>query len=267
MEAGNRSFDANVPEETNRKVIDHFADINLVYTEHARRNLLSEGLEPRKIYLTGSPLFEVIEYYRPRIASSNVLERLDLERGSYFLLSMHREENVDNAPRLASLLAGVGDLAQHYGLPVVSTTHPRTRQRLGALGDLADAAAIRFLEPFSYLDYLALQCSARCVISDSGSIAEEAAMLDVPAVTVRDAIERPEALDTGGVVLAGAAPGGLLDAVRTMLASRERCTTRMIPPEYAVPDCSERVVKCIVGMTRLQPRWDNLDRPKRRVAR
>src|SRR5690606_325928 len=201
MEAGNRSFDRNVPEETNRKLVDHIADFNLVYTEHARRHLLAEGIHHRRIYLTGSPMGEVLAHYRDRIEASDILQRLGLAPRGYFIVSLHREENVDSRERLLSLVTTLEILAERHGLPVVISTHPRTRKRLEALGRAFDQPRLRFLKPFGFHDYNHLQMHSFCAISDSGTIAEESAILGFPAITPRDAIERPEALDAGSIIM------------------------------------------------------------------
>ena len=194
MEAGNRSFDRNVPEETNRKLVDHISDFNLVYTEHARRHLLSEGIQHRRIYLTGSPMREVLEHYRDRIEASDVLSRLSLKPQGYFIVSLHREENVDNGERLASLRDTLNALAADYDMPVIVSTHPRTRKRLealaaGAAGTNAIDQRVQYMVPFGFHDYNALQMQAFCAISDSGTIAEESSILQFPAITPRDAID------------------------------------------------------------------------------
>ena len=264
MEAGNRSFDANVPEEINRKMVDHLADFNLVYTEHARRHLFSEGLPPRFIYLTGSPMREVLEHMLPRIRASRVLETLGLEAGRYFIVSVHREENVDSRDNLREVVEALQALHQHYGYPVVVSTHPRTRNRLEKLGLAVEGeqeGGIRFLKPFGFLDYNQLQMQACCAISDSGTISEEASILGFPAVTLRRSIERPEALDTGAIALTGLGKEGLLDGVRIATASREvfSGTEREVPEAYQVRNTSERVVRLITGTAKLANRWRNMD--------
>jgi UDP-N-acetylglucosamine 2-epimerase (non-hydrolysing) len=198
MEAGNRCFDANVPEETNRRLVDHVADFNLVYTEHARRNLLAEGFEPRRILLTGSPMAEVLAHYRDRIESSGALGQLGLTPREYFLVSAHREENVDSPARLSALLEILQRLSKLWSLPVVVSTHPRTRKRLDAAATAGRFGAgslehVVFHEPFGFPDYVRLQQEAYCVVSDSGTISEESAILGFPAVTLRESIERPQA--------------------------------------------------------------------------
>ncbi|WP_280551794.1 UDP-N-acetylglucosamine 2-epimerase (non-hydrolyzing) [Halomonas sp. 25-S5] len=261
MEAGNRCFDANVPEEINRKMVDHLADFNLVYTEHARRHLISEGLSHRFIYLTGSPMREVLEHMLPRIEQSTVLETLGLERGKYFIVSVHREENVDSRDNLREVVAALQALHDVYGFPVVVSTHPRTRNRLEKLGLAEDSDAIRFLKPFGFLDYNHLQMHAHCAISDSGTISEEASILGFPAVTMRRSIERPEALDTGAIALTGLDKEVLVDGVRIATASRDvfSGTQREIPEEYKVRNTSERVVRLITGTAKLANRWRNMD--------
>ncbi|MBP23506.1 MAG: UDP-N-acetylglucosamine 2-epimerase (non-hydrolyzing) [Alcanivorax sp.] len=261
MEAGNRSFDANVPEEINRKMVDHLADFNLVYTEHARRHLLSEGLSHRYIYLTGSPMREVLEHCLPSIEQSDVLERLELEAGKFFIVSVHREENVDSKDNLRKVVEALQALHDTFGYPVVVSTHPRTRNRLEKLG-LAEASGdIRFLKPFGFFDYNRLQMTAFCAVSDSGTISEESSVLDFPAVTLRRSIERPEALDTGAIALTGLDKESLVEGVRIATASRDvfSGTEREIPEAYMVRNTSERVVRLITGTARLANRWRNMD--------
>ena len=261
MEAGNRSFDRNVPEETNRKLVDHIADFNLVYTEHARRHLLAEGLHHRRIYLTGSPMREVLEHYRPRIEASDVLERLGLAPRGYFIVSLHREENVDRADRLGELVDTLSELAARYDRPVIVSTHPRTRKRLETLGVEADGR-VQFMKPFGFHDYNRLQMNAFCAISDSGTIAEEASLLGFPAVTPRDAIERPEALDTGSIIMTGLASAAVLrgvDLATRLFAEREaRGLPTPVPEDYQVTNTSERVVSLLLGTAPLSNAWDGI---------
>ncbi|GGD75395.1 non-hydrolyzing UDP-N-acetylglucosamine 2-epimerase [Microbacterium murale] len=241
MEAGNRSFDENVPEETNRRLVDHVSDYNLVYTEHARRNLLAEGIHPSRILLTGSPMREVLEQNSQQIAASDVLERQHLEPGQYFLVSLHREENVDNIDRLRSAVASLQALRAAYGVPILVSTHPRTRKRLEELdGDSKEG--IVFHPPFGFNDYIRLQQDAKLVLSDSGTISEESSILQFPAVTLRDAIERPEALDMGSIITAGIEPDAVLDAVRITLDRIGECSRYPLPAEYAVDDTSHRAL-------------------------
>ncbi len=258
MEAGNRCFDANVPEETNRRLVDHVADFNLAYTEHARRNLLAEGLHPRRILVTGSPMREVLDAYRPQIEASTALDDLGLTQGGYFLVSAHREENVDRPERLRALLDCLDAVRAAYGLPVFVSTHPRTRKRLEALPGRPDIDGVVFHEPLGFHDYNRLQLSAACVLSDSGTIAEESTILGFPAVTLRDSIERPEALDTGGIVMTGLHPDDVVAAVRDVMSHRadpdiDRRAT--LPDDYAIANTSDRVVRWIMSTARRHHAW------------
>ncbi len=262
MEAGNRSFDRNVPEETNRRLVDHISDFNLVYTEHARRHLLSEGMEHRRVYLTGSPMREVLDHYRPRIETSDVLNRLGLRAGGYFIVSMHREENVDSRDRLASLVGTLNRLAEQHDVPVIVSTHPRTRNRLEALEGITLDPRVQYMKPFGFHDYNHLQMKARCAISDSGTIAEESSILDFPAITPRDAIERPEAMDTGSIIVTGMEEDAILNGVEAAVAihsTRVAAKTPVImPADYQITNTSERVVKLILGTARLSNGWDGI---------
>lgn len=261
MEAGNRSFDANVPEEINRKLVDHTADFNLVYTEHARRHLLSEGLSHRFIYLTGSPMREVLEHTEKEIRSSSILSTLGLTRGEFFIVSVHREENVDSEENLKDVVVALQSLYQEYGYPVIVSTHPRTRNRLEKLGLDKQGDAIRFLKPFGFFDYNHLQMTAFCAVSDSGTISEESSILGFPAVTLRRSIERPEALDSGAIILTGLDPDALIHGVRIATASRSLFSSSKpeLPEGYHIRNTSERVVKLIAGTAKLANRWKNMD--------
>lgn len=243
MEAGNRCFDSNVPEETNRRLVDHVADYNLVYTEHARRNLLAEGIHPSRILLTGSPMREVINQNQQRIDASDVLERQGLTAGQYFLASVHREENVDNTARLTNIVLSLNAISEEYQLPVLVSTHPRTRRRLRQLTTPV-THHITLHKPFGFHDYIKLQRAAKCVLSDSGTISEESSMLDFPAVTLRDSIERPEALDSGTLITAGLEPQHVLAAVAIEI--RLGATGASIA-EYTVTDTARRTLKFILG--------------------
>lgn len=262
MEAGNRSFDRNVPEETNRRLVDHISDFNLVYTEHARRHLLSEGIEHRRIYVTGSPMREVLDHYRSQIETSDILERLELTPGKYFIVSIHREENVDHGQRLRSLIQTLNALAEKYDFPVIVSLHPRTRNRLEALEAISLDKRVRDMKPFGFHDYNHLQMQAFCAISDSGTIAEESSILDFPAITPRDAIERPEAIDTGNIILTGLDEITILEAVEVVTdlhASREHpAAIDEIPADYQIRNTAERVVKLITGTARLSNAWDGI---------
>lgn len=262
MEAGNRSFDRNVPEETNRKLVDHISDFNLVYTEHARRHLLSEGCHHRRIYLTGSPMREVLEHYRDQIEASDVLSRLGLKDRGYFIVSLHREENVDSAGRLSALVAALNRIAATYDMPIIVSTHPRTRKRLDALERMTLDARVQWMKPFGFHDYNKLQMRTFCAISDSGTIAEESSMLGFPAITPRDAIERPEALDVGCIMMTGLNSDTILngvDAVAKLFAAREeRAIPQPVPAEYCITNTSERVVSLILGTAKLSNTWDGI---------
>lgn len=244
LEAGNRSFDENIPEETNRRMIDHVSDYNLVYTEHARRNLLTEGIHPSRIMLTGSPMLEVLKGNAIAIAESEILEKQGLTAGGYFLVSLHREENVDNPARLTSVLKSLGRLADEYDLPVLVSTHPRTRTRLDGQ-DNSLKEKLLFHAPFGFNDYVRLQQSAKLVLSDSGTISEESSLLGFPAVSLRDAIERPEAIDTGATITCGVEWESVLDAVDITLQQFAQDGPAEVPAEYQIGDASRRAVSFI----------------------
>ncbi|MBK5537028.1 UDP-N-acetylglucosamine 2-epimerase (non-hydrolyzing) [Pseudomonas sp. TH05] len=250
MEAGNRCFDQRVPEELNRKVLDHLSDINMVLTEHARRYLIAEGIRPETIIKTGSHMQEVLDYYMPKILQSNVLERSGLEEGKFFIVSAHREENVDTPENLRDLLASLRALADEYGHPLIVSTHPRTRKRLEALGESLDHPLIRFVKPFGLLDYIKLQMSAFCVLSDSGTITEEASLLNLPAVTLRNAHERPEGMDEGTLIMSGLDKTSVLAAVRVITSQHDR-EQRVIPlvPDYQGGPVSQQVVRVVLSYT------------------
>ena len=264
MEAGNRSFDLNVPEEINRRIIDHIADFNLVYTENSRRHLLAEGLPHRHIYVTGSPMYEVLHQYMDKIRSSKILDTLKLEKNRYFIVSCHREENVDYPSNLRKILTILNRLAETYDMPVVVSTHPRTRKRIEALEGVEIDSRVQFLKPFGFFDYNALQLNARCAISDSGTISEESSMLNFPAVTIRQALERPEAMDAGTIILTGLDPEIVLDSVRLVIDEFEQNGGKYekICPEYQVPNTSWRVLKLILGTARLSNRWRGIELKK-----
>jgi UDP-N-acetylglucosamine 2-epimerase (non-hydrolysing) len=255
MEAGNRSFDFNVPEEINRRIIDHIADYNLVYTEHARRHLLSEGLPHRRIYLSGSPMKEVLDYYYPKIQLSNALSTLNLTKDQYFIVSVHREENVDNPKNLQAILTVLEKLAENYSYPVIVSTHPRTRKRIQQLGNIAVNDKIRFLKPFGFPDYVKLQMNSLCTVSDSGTISEESAILDFPAISLRQSMERPEAQDTGSIILTGFDPDIILGSISLSLNEKKERKFRNVPSDYLIEDTSWRVLKLITGNARLSNIW------------
>ncbi|MDO8108510.1 UDP-N-acetylglucosamine 2-epimerase (non-hydrolyzing) [Isoptericola sp. b441] len=258
MEAGNRCFDENVPEETNRRLVDHVADFNLVYTEHARRNLLAEGLHPRRILLTGSPMREVLDAYRPQIEASDILTRLGLTEQGYFLVSAHREENVDSPERLRMLLECLVAVRDTWKIPVYVSTHPRTRKRLTSLPDWTEPEGIVFHEPFGFHDFNRLQLGAACVLSDSGTIAEESTIMGFPAVTLRDSIERPEALDTGGIIMTGLDARDVVEAVAEAMGERGDLDDRPAPADYQVSNTSTRSVRFIMSTARRHRAWSGL---------
>ncbi|MEF9674383.1 UDP-N-acetylglucosamine 2-epimerase (non-hydrolyzing) [Pseudomonas sp. PCH446] len=250
MEAGNRCFDQRVPEELNRKVLDHLSDINMVLTEHARRYLIAEGIRPETIIKTGSHMEEVLDYYMPKILTSDVLAREGLEQDKFFIISAHREENVDTPDNLRDLLSTLRALADKYQYPVIVSTHPRTRKRLEAIGESLDHPLIRFSKPFGLLDYIKLQMSAFCVLSDSGTITEEASLLNLPAITIRNAHERPEGMDEGTLIMSGLKVEGVLDAVRVVTSQHDR-TRRVIPVvrDYQAGPVSKQVVRVVLSYT------------------
>jgi UDP-N-acetylglucosamine 2-epimerase len=250
MEAGNRCFDQRVPEELNRKVLDHLSDINLVLTEHARRYLIAEGIRPETIIKTGSHMREVLDYYMPKVQSSDVLARMGLDKGRYFIVSAHREENVDSPQNLRDMLETLNALAEAYGVPVIVSTHPRTQKRLDTL-DLGQLnSRIQFLKPFGFSDYIRLQMDALCVVSDSGTITEEGSLLNLPAITIRNAHERPEGMDVGTLIMAGLKKGRVLDAVRVIVAQHNvgKRTTAPVA-DYETPNVSKQILRVVLSYT------------------
>lgn len=250
MEAGNRCFDQRVPEELNRKVLDHLSDINMVLTEHARRYLIAEGIRPETIIKTGSHMEEVLDYYMPKIRASDVLTRFRLNEGKFFVVSAHREENVDSPEILRDLLQTLQALADDYGYPIIVSTHPRTRKRLEALGECIDYPLIRFEKPFGLFDYIKLQMSAFCVLSDSGTITEEGSLLNLPAVTLRNAHERPEGMDEGTLVMCGLKKDRVLEAVKVVVSQHDR-QSRVFPvvKDYIAGPVSKQVVRVVLSYT------------------
>lgn len=248
MEAGNRCFDERVPEELNRKVLDHLSDINMVLTEHARRYLIAEGIRPETIIKTGSHMEEVLDYYRPKIEASDVLARTGLESGKFFIVSVHREENVDTPDNLRDLLETLRAVAAEYQFPIIVSTHPRTRKRLDALGEAVEHPLIRFMSPFGLFDYIKLQMDAFCVLSDSGTITEEATLLNLPAVTLRNAHERPEGMDEGTLIMCGLKHDRVLDAVKVVTSQHDR-RRRVFPlvKDYQAGPVSKKVVRVVLS--------------------
>jgi UDP-N-acetyl-L-fucosamine synthase len=258
LEAGNRSFDLNVPEEINRKIIDHIADYNLVYTEHARRHLISEGLPHRRIYLIGSPMKEVLDYYLPKIKLSEILNQLGLEKKHYFVVSIHREENVDRSENLKKIILVLNKLAQEYDYPIIVSTHPRTRKRLESFGDQEFDKRIQFLKPFGFIDYVFLQINAACTLSDSGTISEESSILSFPAISIRESMERPEAQDAGAIILTGFDPRVVLNSVQITIQEHKDRTNFNIPNDYSFSDTSWRVLKLLIGNASLSNLWHGI---------
>jgi UDP-N-acetylglucosamine 2-epimerase (non-hydrolysing) len=250
MEAGNRCFDQRVPEEINRKIIDHISDINLPYTEHARRYLLAEGLNPETVIKTGSPMKEVLAYYLPRIEISDVLERLNVKKSEYFLVSAHREENIDSDINFADLMGTLKAIAEKYDLPLIVSTHPRTRKRMESLSVAESDTRIKFLKPLGFLDYVKLEMNARCVISDSGTITEESSILSFPAVTIRQAHERPEGMDEGTLIMCGLKQDSVLKAI-TVVQSHlaEGSSLFHIVHDYDVENVSKKILRIILSYT------------------
>lgn len=248
MEAGNRCFDERVPEELNRKVLDHLSDINLVLSEHARRYLIAEGIRPETIVRTGSHMQEVLAHAADGIAASDVLVRMGLETGRYFVVSAHREETVDTPARLLELLESLRAVAREWKYPIIFSTHPRTRKRLEALGEPIEDPLIRFMPPFGFNDYIRLQQESFCVLSDSGTITEEASLLNLPAVTIRDAHERPEGMDVGALIMCGLRAAHVVDAIRVVTRQHDPSRRTMsLVPDYDVGPVSKQVVRVVLS--------------------
>lgn len=250
MEAGNRCFDQRVPEELNRKIVDHLSDINMPLSEHARRYLLAEGLRPETVIKTGSPMTEVLDFHRDDIERSDVLEREGLRTGEYFIVSTHREENVDSERNFADLLDSLAAIAERYGQRVIVSTHPRTRKKLEKMGFINDNSLVEFIKPFGFPDYVKLQQNARCVISDSGTITEESSILGFPAITIRQAHERSEGMDEATLVMSGLRRDRVLDAIEVVTAQcvEQKDCIRPIP-DYAADNVSKKVVRIILSYT------------------
>jgi len=250
MEAGNRCFDQNVPEEINRKIVDHISDINLPYTEHSRRYLLAEGYRKEHIFVTGSPMPEVLGEYRENIAGSDVLERLGLAAGQYILISAHREENIDHEANFSSLMNAINKLATRYGLPVVYSTHPRSRKFIEQRGFVFHPL-VQSLPPFGFYDYNQLQKNAYCVLSDSGTLSEESAILGFAGVLIRTSTERPEVLDKGTIVIGGISGEDIEAAIELAVAMRDHAEPVALPLDYADTNVSIKVVKIIQSYAKI----------------
>jgi UDP-N-acetylglucosamine 2-epimerase (non-hydrolysing) len=250
MEAGNRCFDLRVPEEINRKIVDHTSDISLVFSEHARRYLLAEGIRPETVIKTGSPMKEVLDYYLPKIEASAILGELGLEPCRFFVVSAHREENVDSGRNFADLLASLNAIADRYDMPVIVSTHPRTRKRLEGLDVSGLDPRIRFLKPLGFLDYVKLQKNAFCVVSDSGTITEESSILGFPAITIRQAHERPEGMDEATLIMSGLHPETVLKSIEIAVAhyAGGGRPFRLVP-DYDTDNVSRKVLRIIMSYT------------------
>lgn len=250
MEAGNRCFDQRVPEELNRKVIDHLSDVNLVLTEHARRYLIAEGVPPETIIKTGSHMPEILDYYMSSIEQSSILETLNLRPGKYFLVSIHREENIDSSKNLTDLMETLNVLADAYNLPIIVSTHPRTQLKLNTHSFDKLNSLIRLLKPFGFFDYIKLQMASLCILSDSGTITEEASLLNLPAVTIRNAHERPEGMDVGTLIMAGLKADRVLDAVRVVISAHDPAARPMkVPEDYEGGLVSKKILRIVLSYT------------------
>ena len=249
MEAGNRCFDLRVPEEINRKIVDHISDINMPYTDIAREYLLNEGLKPEFIIKTGSPMDEVLSFYNDKIQSSDVLSRLELERGKYFVVSVHREENVDSKTNIHKYVEVLNTLANKYQLPIIVSTHPRTRKKIDAL-NLKFDSLVKLMKPLGFSDYVRLQCDAKLVLSDSGTITEESSIMNFPALNIREAHERPEGFEEGAVMFTGMEINRILQAIEVLEYQKTGAERSInIVQDYIAPNVSEKVVRTIISYT------------------
>lgn len=242
LEAGNRCFDDNVPEEQNRRILDHISDINMVYTENSRRYLLDEGVAKERIFIMGSPMQEIFNRYLDKINDSPILLEQNLEKGQYFLVSIHRDENTEIKSNLDTLIDTLNTIADQYEIPLIVSCHPRLRKKIEGRETRKN---IRLCKPFGFFDYVKLQLHATCVISDSGTISEESSLLGFPAITVRNTIERPEAIDTGSILMTGVYKENILRCIQIAIESENA----HIPYDYDLDNCSERVIKVILGFT------------------
>lgn len=248
MEAGNRCYDFRVPEEANRRIIDHMSTVLMPYTNRSRDNLVREGFRAESIYVTGNPIKEVIEHYGEQISASRVMDTLGLAPGKYFLVTMHRAENVDSEARLRSLIDGLARVHAEYGYPVVCSLHPRTRAKVDAFGINLEQAGFKFVSPFGFFDFVRLEKSAFCLLSDSGTVQEEACIFGVPNVTIRDVTERPETIECGSNVLTGAGPGSILQMVKLVAGQSGGWQA---PPEYLVTNVASTVARIVLGFSLL----------------
>jgi UDP-N-acetylglucosamine 2-epimerase len=259
MEAGNRSFDENVPEESNRRMVDHVSDFNLPYNSYSYENLRNEGIHPRRLLKTGSPMREILEHYRADIEASNVLTDLGLKKGGYFLVSAHRQENVDNPGRLSDLLETLKAIHEEWKIPVMVSTHPRTRKQLENLPGYVETPGVIFHEPFGFMAYNKLQLNALAVISDSGTISEESSILGIPAITIRDSMERPEALEVAGVVMTGLKRDNVIAGLLEVISNPPKAG-QTLPEGYEVQNFAERVVRFILSTASRHHEWAGIRR-------
>jgi len=263
MEAGDRSFDENVPEELNRRIVDHTADLNLAYTEYSRRNLLREGIHPSRIFVTGSPIREVYAYMRDKLSKSRILDELKLTKGKFITASIHREENVDKKGCLDQMVRSYNALAEHYNMPIVVSTHPRTQKRLETQGllDIADSR-INWHLPFGLIDYLTLQINSFCVVSDSGTIHEDSSILNFPAIAIRKSTEKAESIDAGHCVITGLEPESVLTSVKIATCEPVNLDESPMPWEYTPLNVSSKVVRIILGMNKVidERTWGDPDK-------
>lgn len=244
MEAGNRCFDSRVPEEVNRVIIDHCSTIFLPYTYRSKENLLSEGIKNELIYVIGNPIYEVITHYSKEIAKSKIFDTFGIKPQKYFLVTMHRKENVDNKDRLRNIISGLDKISIQYNLPVICSLHPRTRSKIEQFNLSADSQNIHFSVPLGFFDFIQLQKNATCVITDSGTVQEECCILGIPNITIRDVTERPETIESGSNMLAGVSPELILQAMKIALSEKHKWEP---PPEYLDKNVSSKVIKIVLG--------------------
>jgi UDP-N-acetylglucosamine 2-epimerase (non-hydrolysing) len=249
MEAGNRCFDQRVPEEINRKIVDHISDINLVLTEHARRYLIQEGIRQETIFKVGSHLHEVLNFYRPKIEKSNILKKLKLLKNKYFLVSLHREENIDSISNLELIVESLNCVADKYKVPVLVSTHPRTQKKLSSyIKKKKFSKNIIFNKPFGFFDYIKLQTNAKCVISDSGTITEESALLNFPAITIRQINERPEGFDAGVLIMSGLSKDRVIDAIELSVNNYKKSESNQVS-DYVASNVSRTILNLVYSYT------------------
>ena len=249
MEAGNRSFDQRVPEEINRKIVDHLSDINMPLTEQARDYLVAEGLKPQTVIKTGSPMLEVLNENMKSILESDILEREGLTKGEYFLMSIHREENVDSPKNFENLLNAIDAITKKYKLPVIISTHPRTKKKLEEIGYEENNQYLRFSKPYGFHEYNQLQINAYCVISDSGTITEESSILKIPAITIRQAHERPEGMDEGTLIMTGLNKDRILESIEVVVNQNKIDGPMRIVNDYSIDNVSKKVLRIILSYT------------------